>query len=1009
MGKLKKWLSVLLITCLVFTNSFVFAQSEQTEEMKVEQLNNLPEEINNFTGSLRQYDLQGNLHNLANVSLYLYDEERIGYRVDTNDNGIFESSLTSGTYKIERILKDGKHLPLNYKEQIIINDSSTTYHDIKLPAVNVDGSIYDIEDTWTYGNASIRVYKLEENGSNTPYELFVDESGKIEGSLPVGNYEVRSIRMDNTGKYVEFERTPFVVVAGEMNHLSLLLPTKTIQGIVVFQDELDLTTGSVSIVISQTIGNNETGYRTQRFHLPVNSEGYYEGYLPAGNYKLDHVTFYNNANRSSKIYNIDKQDITLTNDNILTKDVLVKASNVQGVFKDGDTVLDHATLFIRLVDNNDYTTRYEVSTDANGTFSTYLPIGEYSIDRIIRNNQPIDIREMFTITEGMNHLTISLNPIIRGTMRTENGMPLHNYSITVLDKNGDNGYSALVSNGNFELRLPDGDYMIRGYRNPITNIWTSFPLDFSVVNGEATPTLDLIVHNSNVKGKVMLGDSILIGAQVNISDRYGNHDLYTTYTNDRGEYELYLPAGSYMFNGVWTTGYEYWKPADIAFTVVEGQSHDVSVVLEEDNVNGVLQGAKRGWLSARNITTGEWHSFPTNENGEFTTSLPDGDYRIISYYENGTGKSTQVYYEFNIKDKVSSPALLSFSIPAITAKAKVLDKDGQPVKNEWINFRDEAGARFSQDTDENGVLEIRLPAGNYVLEGYYDNSKDEWTILNNKFTIVENVVGDFEFKVPEANLKGNLRDSKGPISRVWLKLTNKNGHVETVQTREDGTFEVWLNAGEYVIEGFFDEHSDSWVLLNTTIEVSESDVTTVNLLASTFTLTGTLVDEYGNGVASAIIGIQDKNISGNKTIPVRTSKDGSFQAALAPGKYQIVGYQVSGSEKFTIIKGEEFEISQDGITQITVNKFDEKVVGNITLNDVVLSNVWVAFKDSNDQTVMAYADENGNYAARMPNGKYTLVGVYLGNNEWHIINEEMDISGEKQIKNITIVKGEGAN
>ena len=133
----------------------------------------------------------------------------------------------------------------------------------------------------------------------------------------------------------------------------------------------------------------------------------------------------------------------------------------------------------------------------------------------------------------------------------------------------------------------------------------------------------------------------------------------------------------------------------------------------------------------KNVDTREYFYSSTNENGEFSLQLDDGQYKIELVVVDGA-LNTPIYLdkEFSVENGKLQVAgieaeLLDVALPPFSLNVQLV-KDGEPLKNievEIVQSNEEANRYMNKDVDENGIASFRMNDGEYRVAGYYQGRK----------------------------------------------------------------------------------------------------------------------------------------------------------------------------------------------------------------------------------------------------------------------------------------------
>lgn len=259
-------------------------------------------------------------------------------------------------------------------------------------------------------------------------------------------------------------------------------------------------------------------------------------------------------------------------------------------------------------------------TDLNGEFITFLVDGVYPIVVTTDSYKPSPVNGIVTIASG-----------IATTVLDQNLVPIRQIIVPIKDINGDPVYPIIVlmdgltyetgKNGEFIVDLPDGVY-------PITvgsEFYTPSPVTgtVTIAGGIATTVLDeSLIPNADVVVKITdINNDPVYPATVTI-------DEFDFETDANGEFIVTLPDGVYPIV-VTTAGYvpspttgTVTITGGIAATVLDynlNPLNDVIVTIKDKN-NNPVNPAKVAM---------DGNEYPTDANGQFTITIPDGAYPIV--------------------------------------------------------------------------------------------------------------------------------------------------------------------------------------------------------------------------------------------------------------------------------------------------------------------------------------------------------------------------------------------
>lgn len=268
--------------------------------------------------------------------------------------------------------------------------------------------------------------------------------------------------------------------------------------------------------------------------------------------------------------------------------------------------------------------------------------------------------------------------------------------------------------------------------------------------------------------------------------------------------------------------------------------------------------------------------------------------------------------------------------------------------------------------------------------------------------------------VVESNVKGNLTKDGQPLGNVTLSIHTTKEPIQWFDavTDSDGQFELFLNDGEYQLDGVWIPSEEKWYVHEVPFKVVNGKMEGLKNLEIALTSEETAAEEPGNGAAA--IEATQANVSGKVvkgTSPIannivniqntgdgewynpKTDSTGSFALYLPDGSYQIAGIWVETEEKwyphpaaFTVQGGK-----LAGQTELQFDLHAEKVgnvSGKIVNGSAQITDVWVSAKPTGsvDDWVLSNAvtDATGAFTINLPDGEYEITGIWVGAEEkWY--------------------------
>jgi predicted outer membrane repeat protein len=157
-------------------------------------------------------------------------------------------------------------------------------------------------------------------------------------------------------------------------------------------------------------------------------------------------------------------------------------------------------------------------------------------------------------------------------------------------------------------------------------------------------------------------------------------------------------------------------------------------------------------------------------------NLPVGDYVVSIYYNNSVFISHVKVFETTIDYGDSNTATFAYNTD-FTFTVKLVDCQGQPIKNTEIPLKFDGETVKGLKTDENGYLDVRIFPGNTIGKHYLDYTNP---ISNEKLRVTLNIVSRFA-----GNANVNMYYFDGHSYKVRIRSNDGNfagsGQVITVK------------------------------------------------------------------------------------------------------------------------------------------------------------------------------------------------------------------------------------
>jgi 2',3'-cyclic-nucleotide 2'-phosphodiesterase (5'-nucleotidase family) len=316
---------------------------------------------------------------LANIQFSLFNTAtNVWFDFTSDANGVFTHNLADGTYKIEGIWAAptwyvlGKTFTI--KDGLVNGLTELTFDalDYEIPAdttANVKGSVKNGTAALSFLTFSIH---------NTAGEWFnakTDKNGKFTFELPNGSYQVDGIWLPAQNKWYELNQT-FTVTNGQLDGATELL----IDIATVLQDNVTGTITKGATPLSNLTFSVRNADGSKWYSTTTNANGQYVLTLPKGTYTIEGI--WDAVGYKWYVLGMEfSVDTTKQlNINVLTDGPVDLTPNVTGTIKKGTAAVANTTFSVRTTTTD--VKWYDITTDANGTFSTQLPNGTYMLEGV---------------------------------------------------------------------------------------------------------------------------------------------------------------------------------------------------------------------------------------------------------------------------------------------------------------------------------------------------------------------------------------------------------------------------------------------------------------------------------------------------------------------------------------------------------------------------------------------------------------------------------------------------
>ncbi len=468
----------------------------------------------------------------------------------------------------------------------------------------------------------------------------------------------------------------------------------------------DNETGEVIPDVEIDLSHKESDHSYQDYS---DDAGYYEfDDLDAGEYRIrgdderyyyhkEYFSLSESENREHDIY-LDPYECTIF-------------GNVYDA--DSNDPIEGASVYLKIKEDDYYYYYLHEYTDIEGFYEFFMPPGEYRIDLNAygyeRTSRIIEIKEGEELQEDFFLVPLStISGILYDGGTSE---PLPNIEIDLLEDGWWYSYDYSNETGNYLIYMEAGDYVLRvrerGYED--------FEYDFEIKEDEhivydiyLEPDLTVL---SGYVYNLSSGEAIE-GARVS-GDNYDTWDRDTTYTDEKGYYELYPGVGEVSIS-VSKDGY---KSEYDSITMEEDVAQERDYYLDpyESSLFGKVYDEETSETISYVYVTVQGEDFYetdyTNSNGEYFIYLDAGEYSV-SVSEGG-------YVTFKTDITVEEWEDYQLDVYLVPFNCKVYgyitNEDGEAIEDAYINIYNDNYSDYYYSDDE-GYYEFECPPSSEVGE-----------------------------------------------------------------------------------------------------------------------------------------------------------------------------------------------------------------------------------------------------------------------------------------------------
>jgi hypothetical protein len=330
--------------------------------------------------------------------------------------------------------------------------------------------------------------RLHSTGSDYKGYTVRVKDGHFAVNLPDGAYLIEGYWDEATRNQIQLPYK-FVVSQRKSNPDPLLLyvPRENVTGTIQLEDGTPVD-GVYLNLHSENIGKENYSYGTKV------KQGQFSLYLMDGHYIVDG---YSDSFKQQKVQLRYTLNVVNGQSEPNPLSITVMKDNVFGTFKmQGGVLFDQAVIRLHSVGNKTSPDMAYSIQVVQGRIAAYLPDGRYKLEGFFNPHtvQDTPLRFEFMVSEGKTEPEVLeivvMNPNVFG-MFTENGEKPDNVYLKLITRTADQyvdaGMNVNVRYGQFAVYLPDGNYTIESYADPISQKQVQIGYDFSVIGHKSSP------------------------------------------------------------------------------------------------------------------------------------------------------------------------------------------------------------------------------------------------------------------------------------------------------------------------------------------------------------------------------------------------------------------------------------------------------------------------------------------------------------------------------------------
>jgi len=626
-------------------------------------------------------------------------------------------------------------------------------------------------------------------------------------------------------------------------------------------------------------------------------------------------------------------------------------------------------------------------------------------------NVTADISPRSYMRQGVVFLRYYDGAILEGQVRTEDGEPVPNAKVTVLDTSSERftpqHTSRTDEEGRYRAILPEGDITVLvstgggGEKQIQQEQIVLGTEEFEITEDQALRRKrdrsgdgrwdyqlenDFEVDSGQISGRVFLdrdGDGeydpqndTLVTSPGEVRMKNEHSELEYTIDIQDGNYEregvvpgkytinTTIPGGE-TFEGVEVDlGQETTQDIPVSTgNLTGGISYDVGD-LETETLTLSLRDTDR----TAELVLGETASF------EFE-NLPAGEYTIEIQDEGYTlGEGPQ---EIEIREGESSELYLTV-VRAYRFEG-LIRQEGQRLPNQRLNILARRYYDREIKTDAEGEFSIKLPRGHYNIHGVNRRGSQITALLDD--ILLDDDIRNYEGEFLKAQKLGGTAEYEGDeIHRAELFVKDGSGAEYYMTTNQEGRFKTYLPEGHYTVYGRYQFHPDDELLYGLYFDWKDINLNRVREItlegSRGYSLEGKIVRDTmpEEGIFASI-----EVFCEDRTSPLQTTTtiNGEYELSLPEGECSFTVRRAGYHDWTGTIDPSAEELGDEG--KLSLRAKDVIVDGSINLDEHPIDEMELTFEAIGDgaERKELTLSETGDYQVELQPGRYEIHGDYL--------------------------------